>query len=229
VREIATAVHQRPDAVVVYDGSHVLGLLAGGGFQKPLEEGADIIFGSTHKTFPGPQGGIILSSSATLMDRIAAAIYPPIVTNHHSFRIPALAVALDEMQRCGVAYVRQIVTNSQALGAALADEGFTPLCVEGHYSQSHTLLVPVPQHNGKAAEHLEQYGIIAGNFRVPKALGSHGIRIGTQELTRQGATPADMPTVAGLMAAALRGAASVENIRQRVVDFTGGLPGLTYA
>ena len=49
-------------AKIMYDGAHVLGLIAGGQFQQPIEEGADIMMGSTHKTFPGPQGGIILSN-----------------------------------------------------------------------------------------------------------------------------------------------------------------------
>src|SRR5690606_35800889 len=39
-----------PDSVLVYDASHVLGLIACGVFQDPLREGADLIFGSTHKT-----------------------------------------------------------------------------------------------------------------------------------------------------------------------------------
>src|SRR3989441_5483751 len=45
---------------VAFDGSHVLGLIAGGEFQKPLEEGAEILQGSTHKSLFGPQGGIIV-------------------------------------------------------------------------------------------------------------------------------------------------------------------------
>ena len=47
----------------VYDGSHVMGLIAGKQFQDPLREGATTLFGSTHKSFPGPQGGIILSNA----------------------------------------------------------------------------------------------------------------------------------------------------------------------
>jgi glycine hydroxymethyltransferase len=47
---------------VWYDGAHVLGLIAGGRFQDPLREGAHIITGSTHKTLPGPQGGVIIGN-----------------------------------------------------------------------------------------------------------------------------------------------------------------------
>ena len=52
-------------AYVAYDASHVLGLIAGGQFQDPLREGADFITSSTHKTFPGPQGGVIMGSPNT--------------------------------------------------------------------------------------------------------------------------------------------------------------------
>ena len=56
LREIADAAHE-VGASVMYDGAHVLGLIAGGCFQDPLREGADLMTGSSHKTFPGPQGG----------------------------------------------------------------------------------------------------------------------------------------------------------------------------
>src|SRR5437764_9994889 len=47
---------------LLYDGAHVLGLIAGGQFQDPLHEGATWLTGSTHKTFPGPQRGVILGN-----------------------------------------------------------------------------------------------------------------------------------------------------------------------
>jgi glycine hydroxymethyltransferase len=69
-------------AKVMYDGAHVLGLIAGGQFQDPLREGADLMAGSTHKTFPGPQGGIILCKEE-LKDEIDDAVFPGVVSNHH--------------------------------------------------------------------------------------------------------------------------------------------------
>jgi glycine hydroxymethyltransferase len=42
-----------------------MGLIAGGEFQDPLREGAHALFGSTHKTFFGLQGGIILADKDT--------------------------------------------------------------------------------------------------------------------------------------------------------------------
>ncbi len=45
-------------AVLMYDMAHVLGLV-GPHFQKPFAEGADLVTGSTHKTFFGTQRGVI--------------------------------------------------------------------------------------------------------------------------------------------------------------------------
>ena len=61
VREIAEVCSVKK-VPILYDGAHVLGLILGGYFQKPFEEGAHFINGSTHKTFPGPQRGVILGN-----------------------------------------------------------------------------------------------------------------------------------------------------------------------
>ena len=75
-------------ASVAYDAAHVLGLIAGGTFQDPLKEGADVVTGSTHKTFFGPQGGIILCKSrhAKAIDNAAWQL----VNNHHIHRVAGL-------------------------------------------------------------------------------------------------------------------------------------------
>lgn len=103
-----------PESVLVYDASHVLGLIACGVFQDPLHEGADLMFGSTHKTLPGPQGALILSNRADLMEPVATAVYPGIVTNHHLARIPALTAALCEIE-ANKGFGAAIVRNAQAL------------------------------------------------------------------------------------------------------------------
>lgn len=61
LKELAEVAHE-VGAMVFYDAAHVLGLIAGGRFQQPLKEGADVMTGSTHKTLPGPQGGMILAN-----------------------------------------------------------------------------------------------------------------------------------------------------------------------
>ena len=72
-------------ANTMYDGAHVLGLIAGGCFQDPLHEGADVMTGSSHKTFPGPQGGFILSSSddEKFQRKLNNAVFPGTCSSYH--------------------------------------------------------------------------------------------------------------------------------------------------
>ena len=64
VKEIAEACRTK-NIPVLYDGAHVLGLMPGAKFQKPIEEGAHFINGSTLKTFPSLQRGVILGNMAS--------------------------------------------------------------------------------------------------------------------------------------------------------------------
>ena len=129
-------------ASIVYDGAHVLGLIAGGQFQDPLREGVDIVTGSTHKTFPGPQGGIIMCQKK-YADAIDEAVFPGTVSNFHLHHKAGLAITLAEMKKFGKAYARQIVKNSQALGAYMDEMGFNVLCKDLGYTKSHQIAVDV--------------------------------------------------------------------------------------
>jgi glycine hydroxymethyltransferase len=81
VRILAKVAHE-VDAHVGYDGSHVLGLIAGKEFQDPIHEGAAMLFGSTHKSLFGPQGGIILADREH-GEVIKPRIHPAFVDNAH--------------------------------------------------------------------------------------------------------------------------------------------------
>ena len=99
LREIADAAHE-VDAKVMYDGAHVLGLIAGGVFQDPLREGADVMTGSSHKTFPGPQGGFLLSSSedSAFQKRLNNAIFPGVCSSYHLHHVAGKVIALAEFE-----------------------------------------------------------------------------------------------------------------------------------
>ena len=87
-------------AKVMYDAAHVLGLIAGGKLQNPIGEGVDLMVGSTHKTFPGPQHGIILCKE-DIADKIDAAVFPGVVSNHHLHHLAALGISTAEMLEFG--------------------------------------------------------------------------------------------------------------------------------
>jgi glycine hydroxymethyltransferase len=194
----------------VYDGSHVLGLIAGGEFQDPLREGCSLLIGSTHKSLPGPQGGIILSNNEEVFSKVAGKIHPGIVDNIHLDRVAALAVALIEMLQFGKAYASAIVKNSQTLAKALADEGVKVRGASYGYTKSHQVLLDYdPTKLHFISSRLEQANIISDN----------GGRIGTSELTRMGYGVAEMATVAELVAQIVLGRKPIDFVQKRVKSF----------
>lgn len=192
-------------ASIVYDGAHVAGLIAGGQFQDPLKEGADVVTASTHKTFPGPQGGIIFCKEkwATEIDE---AVFPGTVSNFHIHHKAGLAIALAEMKQFGKAYAAQTIKNAQALAAYMDDMGFNVLCKDQGYTKSHQVAVDVSKIGGGGivAANMERANIIANKNLFPwdDVTGKDdpsGIRLGTQELTRLGMKEPEMKEVARLI------------------------------
>ena len=192
-------------ASIVYDAAHVMGLIAGGQFQDPLREGADVVTASTHKTFPGPQGGMILCNEKWAKD-IDDAVFPGTVSNFHLHHKAGLAIALAEMKQFGRAYAEQTVKNAQALGSYMDEMGFNVLCKDLGYTKSHQVAVDVSKIGGGSviAQTMERANIIANKNLFPwdSVNGTDdpsGIRLGTQELTRLGMKEREMKEVARLI------------------------------
>ena len=211
MKEMADAAKE-VGAAVMYDGAHVLGLIAGGQFQDPLREGADVMTGSSHKTFPGPQGGFLLSSSEdeAFQKRLNNAMFPGVCSSYHLHHVAGKVMALAEFKEFGAAYANDIVTNARAFAEALAAEGFDVLAESRGYTASHQVLTRHGDLDSgagtKAAALLEEAGIITNMNMLPgdtKAMSPSGLRLGVQELTRVGFTADEMSDVASLYARVL--------------------------
>src|SRR5690606_34468321 len=193
-------------------------LIAGRQFQDPLAEGADILSGSTHKSLPGPQKGVILTDRADLMARVEATIFPGHVSNFHLHHVAALAVTLAEARAFGADYARQMVANARALGQELRRLG---LAVQGgdRVTDSHQVWLDVTElaTPDEAVETLHAVNLIANVNLIP-SIRAKGLRLGTPEVTRLGMREPEMRRVAGLMHAALTRSRPEREIRQAVVD-----------
>ena len=189
VKDLAKVAREN-GAIVGFDGSHVLGLIAGGQFQDPLREGAQVLFGSTHKSFFGPQGGIILANEET-GEFLKEKIYPAFVDNAHWNRIAALTLALAEMRNFGKDYASQVVRNSKTLAKSLHDLGFPVICSHLGFTKSHQVILDYgdARKARSIAEKLQRANIIVDCV----------IRVGTCEVTRRGMKEADMLKVAELL------------------------------
>ena len=236
LKEIAAAAHE-VGAQVMYDGAHVLGLIAGGQFQDPLREGADVMTGSSHKTFPGPQGGFLLSSSQDekMQKRLNNAIFPGVCSSYHLHHVAGKVVALAEFEEYGEAYARDTVRNARALGESLAAEGFDVLAEGRNYTESHQVLTRHGEIDSgagaRAASLLEDAGIITNMNMLPgdtKALSPSGLRLGVQELTRVGMGKNEMAEVAKLYAKVLIHGQEPSTVKQEVNELKSNFQVIRY-
>jgi glycine hydroxymethyltransferase len=234
IKEISEAAHS-VNAVVVYDAAHVLGLIAGKRWRDPFAAGADIVTASTHKTFPGPQGGVILTNNESLYKSIARTIFPWFVSNHHLHRLPATAVTTIEMIHFGESYADQIVRNAKAFAEALAAEGFKVLGEHLGYTRSHQVVIDVKAHSGgaKAATLLEKANIIVNKnllpYDPPEAVRDpSGLRTGVQEMTRYGMKEGDFREIARFFRMILVDGRDPEDVRKRVIDFRMNFTSIQY-
>jgi aminomethyltransferase len=197
------------DAVVMYDMAHVLGLV-GPHFQRPFAEGADLVTGSTHKTFFGTQRGIVAGrfredeERYALWESIRNRAFPGAVSNHHLGTLLGLLMAAYEMNAFKDAYQPAVVANAKAFATALAAAG---LRVEGDpaidYTETHQVLVRVDYGRGpEIARRLEASNVICNYQALPddeSFTAASGLRMGVSEMTRFGMRPDDFGELAQLL------------------------------
>ncbi|MFQ5975142.1 MAG: serine hydroxymethyltransferase [Candidatus Hydrothermarchaeales archaeon] len=223
VKELKEAADE-VDAKIAYDAAHVLGLIAGKQFQQPFEEGVDIVTSSRHKTFPGPQGGLIMCKEE-LTKKVNNAVFPGVVSNHHMHHMAGFTIALAEMLEFGEDYAKQIIRNSKALGQFMYERGLNVLCEHKGFTESHQLVVEVSEVGGgtKVAKDLEKANIILNKNLMPwddinKSIDPAGIRIGTQELTRIGMKEPEMEEVADLIKRVVIDEDDTESVKKDVKE-----------
>jgi len=238
IKEIAEAAHD-VGAYLVYDAAHVLGLIAGGQFQDPLHEGADVMSGSTHKTLPGPQGGMILSDHKgdTEQDKkfiqyLNFGVFPGVTSSYHLHHVAAKAIAYAEHLEFGEAYAKQTIKNAQYFAQALHERGFTVFGESLGFTKSHQILVSVGQGKGRpAAKTLEKSGIVTNMNTIPgdtDPLNPSGLRLGTPELTRIGMKESDMQDIAEFYKRVLLDNEDPKTVKEDVKTFRSNFQTLQY-
>jgi glycine/serine hydroxymethyltransferase len=213
IRELRACLDTIPDyrPLVMYDGAHVMGIL-GSRFQDPLVEGAHIVTGSTHKTFFGPQRGIIASKLPEgapfkkLWTEIVARTFPGSTSNHHLGTQLAMLAATIEMNAFKDEYQSQVLSNARAFAKACASEGIP---VEGGesdgYTRTHQVIIRLTSFGDakEIASRLEANNIITNYQALPgdeTFYRPSGIRMGVQEMSRFGMKEPDFSSLARFIA-----------------------------
>ena len=209
------------NCTILYDMAHVLGLI-GPHFQLPFQEGADLVTGSTHKTFFGTQRGIIgarfqeQAPEYELWRAIRRRAFPGSVSNHHLGTLLGLLMATYELNHFKDTYQKNVLGNAKAFAAALKDCG---LDVAGDpaisFTQTHQVILNVGYARGpQIANRLERNNIIVNYQAAPHEEGftaSGALRMGVQEMTRFGMLPEHFAELAGLMQAVVKDNRNVKN------------------
>ncbi len=213
VEQLRDHIRSIPDyrPLVMYDAAHVMGIL-GALFQDPLTEGADVVTGSTHKTFFGPQRGIIASNMDAdaplnkLWKEITARTFPGSTSNHHLGTQLAMLAATIEMNAFKNEYQAQVLANARAFARFCADQSIP---VEGGeedgFTHTHQVLIRVAEFGDakEIATRLESNNIITNYQALPGDTTFYrpsGIRMGVQEMTRYGMKENDFEQLSRLIA-----------------------------
>ena len=222
--------------LVIYDGAHVLGIL-GAHFQDPLAEGAVFVTGSTHKTFFGPQRGIIAAKLPKdaqyqkLWTEVVARTFPGATSNHHLGTQLAMLVATIEMNAFKDEYQTQTLSNARAFAKSCAAAGIP---VEGGedegFTCTHQVIIRVSSFGDakEIASRLESNNVIVNYQALPDDETFYhpsGIRMGVQEMTRFGMMEQDFDALAHFMADIIL---KNKNIAKEIAEFRGRFTTMKY-
>jgi glycine hydroxymethyltransferase len=239
VKELAK-VAKETGAYVVYDAAHVLGLIAGGEFQDPFREGVDFISASTHKTFPGPQGGVILANAEDermkkAIKKVQRAIFPLTTSNTHLGRLPALGLAALELKVYGKELAKQTVKNAQTAAKYLFENGVKVLGERNGFTKSHQIAVDVRDYGGgqQIASNLEAANIILNKNLLPydnqhNRQDPSGLRIGFQDVTRRGFKKGDIECLCSLILDIVKAKKKTADVRKDVINMRQNFKGIKY-
>ncbi len=196
-------------AKLMFDAAHQCGIIAGGAWLNPLDEGAHFMTMSTYKSLGGPAGGLIVSNDADIVERLDAIAFPGMTANFDAAKSAALAVSMLDWREHGAAYSAEMIKLAQSFANALDKEGLPVFAKAQGFTHSHQFAIEAAEFSGgqAASKKLRQAGFLACGIGLPieSVTGDmNGLRFGTPELVRWGVKCNHTPAIATLVARALR-------------------------
>lgn len=225
LREIADEV----GAVLLFDAAHLSGLIAGGVWPNPLDEGAHVMTMSAYKSLAGPPAGLLVTNDAAIAERVDSIAFPGLTANFDAANTAALAVTLGDWLACGTGYATGMVDAAQRLADELRRRGLpVHRFGDGAATRSHAFALRAPDDDGHgAARRLRRSNLLTSAIGLPNDAGA-GVRVGTNETVRWGMDADTMPELAELVARAWTGDGDPETVAAAVGEFRGRFTELRY-
>ena len=219
---------------ILYDAAHMGGLIAGGEFQRPLKEGADLMTGSTYKSFGGPPSGMVFTNSAELAASLDKIAFPGLTANFDLSRAAAMVIAVLDLLTHGREYAKMCIANAKALAESLHTGGCEVFHVSGKgFTNSQHVALPAATYGGgnTASKLLEKSNLFTSGIGLPlpPVPGDfNAMRLGTQEITRWGMRPENMEAIADFFCRLLLKQEKPEKLKSEVIEFRKSFQKLHY-
>lgn len=175
------------ECVLLWDCSQIMGLIAAGLCANPLKSMKNIImFGGTHKTFPGPASGLILTNDKRLHEMMETQINPKYLRHSQMHQKISLLFALTEFEKFGRNYMLHMLHCSEYLGLRLREKGFNVSEADGKVSRTHQIFITCTKSTmDRIYNNAYKFGATL-NKKHKALFNGYGIRLGTQEIARYG-------------------------------------------
>lgn len=173
------------ECVLLWDASQLLGLIAAGLCRNPLKTMKNVVmFGGTHKTFPGPASGLIMTNEKKLHDLMEKSINPKYLRNSQMHQKISLLFSLLEFEEYGDKYMSHMVHCSNYLGQKLRDYGFDIADCHGQISSTHQIFIRCSKEEMDLMYDNAYKCEVTLNKKHKDLFYGYGIRLGTQEIAR---------------------------------------------
>ena len=188
-------------AILMVDMAHIAGLVATGLHENPCLY-ADVVTSTTHKTLRGPRGGIILTNSEEIIQKINKTVFPGIQGGPLMHVIGAKAECFYEALKPEFkTYQKQVLKNIKAMSDEFIKLGMK---VVSGGTDNHLILLNVYDSlgiTGKEAEKLlDKCHITVNKNTIPgeklSPMKASGIRIGSPAMTTRGFKEKEFVTIA---------------------------------
>ena len=172
--------------IIIFDATQTLGLIAAELLPNPLQSKHKntILIGGTHKTFPGPSCGLIMTNNLELSKKIDEYISPLCIRDFHPENTAKLLLSLIEFEQLGKYYQDKIVWTARTLACLLEEEGFNIAKFKNNYTETHQIFILT---NSECMNRIYnkalKFGITLNKKNKP-LFSNYGIRIGVQQIAR---------------------------------------------
>lgn len=217
IKNLAVEKLDTANCVLLWDCSQVMGLIAAGLVDNPLKTMKNIImFGGTHKTFPGPASGLIMTNEKCLHDMMEKAINPKYLRHSQMHQKISLLFAMIEFEKYGVDYMSHMVHCSNYLGARLREAGYDIADVHGQISETHQIFIRCSKEEMDKIYDNAYKCEVTLNKKHKALFYGYGIRLGTQEIARYDWDDKALDTVAKILCHLSEDNVNVEYVRELI-------------